>query len=497
MPPLPWPLGGGGGGHTAGRPLLLKSWKQPRWEAEVPRGALAIRPDPPWGALGPARGPSRPPAATRMLHAPPPPPPPAAPGSHAAAAAAATAPPRPRPLPAHLPALLLALDRGGWTASQNAPPESGAQGPGRDRAGNPAISWGRCPRGLLGGGSLGLGPAGGGGQGVGVRTHSPAAARGAPVCRPGRAVAAQSGTLWRGGGGASRQAGGHGARERAPGKQPMFIDCDWPLILELAREPPAGAGIVCRRARVLHQDGTEASGPQSKDPLQESVAGELAPFGVTGCRVHGAAPESSVDATCPSSLLTSLQAKEEHRYPAGPNHHLLGAPRARLAPMHPKSMHPESMAVPMMLLNLVDQLGEADEELAGNYAELGDWCAQRICSTSRTATLVVVAGYPAWRWSDLAGAWRMNFRKQCRKSGNFTRRRGKLATTGTGVRCVSALNLRKDGSGACDVATGHRLAEVSLKPPSAQIPAYPEVVGSLGTWLPGRSLEPRPGGLVP
>ncbi|XP_047703520.1 uncharacterized protein LOC125159345 isoform X6 [Prionailurus viverrinus] len=30
---------------------------------------------------------------------------------------------------------------------------------------------------------------------------------------------------------------------------------------------------------------------------------------------------------------------------------------------------------------------------------------------SRTATLVVVAGYPAWRWSDLAGAWRMNFRK--------------------------------------------------------------------------------------
>ncbi|CAK7313685.1 N-acylglucosamine 2-epimerase (Fragment) [Vulpes lagopus] len=36
------------------------------------------------------------------------------------------------------------------------------------------------------------------------------------------------------------------------------------------------------------------------------------------------------------------------------------------------------MAVSMMLLNLVDQLGEADEELAGTYAELGDWCAQRI-----------------------------------------------------------------------------------------------------------------------
>ncbi|XP_045329177.1 ras-associated and pleckstrin homology domains-containing protein 1-like isoform X2 [Leopardus geoffroyi] len=53
---------------------------------------------------------------------------------------------------------------------------------------------------------------------------------------------------------------------------------------QLAREPPAGAGIVWRRARVLHQDGTEASGPQSKDPLQGSVAGELPPFGVTGPR---------------------------------------------------------------------------------------------------------------------------------------------------------------------------------------------------------------------
>ncbi|XP_058390971.1 N-acylglucosamine 2-epimerase isoform X1 [Diceros bicornis minor] len=45
---------------------------------------------------------------------------------------------------------------------------------------------------------------------------------------------------------------------------------------------------------------------------------------------------------------------------------LLGAPAS------------ESMAVPMMLLSLVEQLGEADEELAGNYAELGDWCAQRV-----------------------------------------------------------------------------------------------------------------------
>ncbi|XP_058569206.1 N-acylglucosamine 2-epimerase-like isoform X1 [Neofelis nebulosa] len=50
----------------------------------------------------------------------------------------------------------------------------------------------------------------------------------------------------------------------------------------------------------------------------------------------------------------------------------LGRPRLPGAPAS------ESMAVPMMLLNLVDQLGEADEELAGNYVELGDWCAQRI-----------------------------------------------------------------------------------------------------------------------
>ncbi|XP_047703382.1 N-acylglucosamine 2-epimerase isoform X3 [Prionailurus viverrinus] len=50
----------------------------------------------------------------------------------------------------------------------------------------------------------------------------------------------------------------------------------------------------------------------------------------------------------------------------------LGRPRLPGAPAS------ESMAVPMMLLNLVDQLGEADEELAENYAELGDCCAQRI-----------------------------------------------------------------------------------------------------------------------
>lgn len=50
----------------------------------------------------------------------------------------------------------------------------------------------------------------------------------------------------------------------------------------------------------------------------------------------------------------------------------LGRPRL------PGTPAAESMAVPMMLLNLVEQLGEADEDLAGKYAELGDWCAQRI-----------------------------------------------------------------------------------------------------------------------
>uniref|UniRef100_A0A8C9GKM0 N-acylglucosamine 2-epimerase n=1 Tax=Piliocolobus tephrosceles TaxID=591936 RepID=A0A8C9GKM0_9PRIM len=50
----------------------------------------------------------------------------------------------------------------------------------------------------------------------------------------------------------------------------------------------------------------------------------------------------------------------------------LGRPQLQGAPTA------EPMAVPMMLLNLVEQLGEADEELAGKYTELGDWCARRI-----------------------------------------------------------------------------------------------------------------------
>ncbi|XP_051034279.1 N-acylglucosamine 2-epimerase isoform X1 [Phodopus roborovskii] len=38
----------------------------------------------------------------------------------------------------------------------------------------------------------------------------------------------------------------------------------------------------------------------------------------------------------------------------------------------------EPMAVPMMLLSLVEQLGEEDEELSSKYTELGEWCAHRI-----------------------------------------------------------------------------------------------------------------------
>ncbi|XP_058514354.1 N-acylglucosamine 2-epimerase isoform X2 [Ochotona princeps] len=47
-------------------------------------------------------------------------------------------------------------------------------------------------------------------------------------------------------------------------------------------------------------------------------------------------------------------------------------------PQLPGTPAAESMAVPMMVLSLVEQLGEADEEMAGKYAELGDWCAHRI-----------------------------------------------------------------------------------------------------------------------
>lgn len=50
----------------------------------------------------------------------------------------------------------------------------------------------------------------------------------------------------------------------------------------------------------------------------------------------------------------------------------------------------DSMAVPMMLLNLVDQLSEGDAEAASRFSELGGWSAQRILMH------VQVKG---WEWS--------------------------------------------------------------------------------------------------
>ncbi|EPQ07539.1 N-acylglucosamine 2-epimerase [Myotis brandtii] len=60
-------------------------------------------------------------------------------------------------------------------------------------------------------------------------------------------------------------------------------------------------------------------------------------------------------------------------------------------PWLPGAPASESMAVPMMLLNLVEQLGEADKEMVSKYVELDDRCAQSwmigvprgFCSMSR------------------------------------------------------------------------------------------------------------------
>lgn len=67
----------------------------------------------------------------------------------------------------------------------------------------------------------------------------------------------------------------------------------------------------------------------------------------------------------------------------------------------------ESMAVPMMLLNLVDQLGEAAEELARSYAELGDWCAQRILQHVQVGgRRHLLHPHPALSWAPMAPLYR-------------------------------------------------------------------------------------------
>lgn len=47
-------------------------------------------------------------------------------------------------------------------------------------------------------------------------------------------------------------------------------------------------------------------------------------------------------------------------------------------PQLPGDQPVNSMAVPMMLLCLVDQLIEDKEELRVKYRELGDWCVEQI-----------------------------------------------------------------------------------------------------------------------
>lgn len=73
-------------------------------------------------------------------------------------------------------------------------------------------------------------------------------------------------------------------------------------------------------------------------------------------------------------------------------------------PQLPGALASEPMAMPMMLLNLVEQLGESDQELASNYAELGDWCAQRILRHIQVGSRRLMPGPDrAWALGDKAG----------------------------------------------------------------------------------------------
>lgn len=74
-------------------------------------------------------------------------------------------------------------------------------------------------------------------------------------------------------------------------------------------------------------------------------------------------------------------------------------------PQLPGALASEPMAVPMMLLNLVEQLGESDQELASNYAELGDWCAQRILRHIQVGSRRLMPGPDrAWALGDRAAS---------------------------------------------------------------------------------------------
>ncbi|XP_047703552.1 uncharacterized protein LOC125159345 isoform X2 [Prionailurus viverrinus] len=232
-PPLaPWRGGTRRAGHCYSSPGCSPDGKQkcpgvPWQSGQIPRGAR-------WDRHG-AQPPSR-----CDAHAPCPPP--AAPGSHAAAAAAAPAPPAPRPLPARLPALLLALDRGGRTASQNAPPESGAQGPG----GVVCVCWEFfCKDPDLRGKGVSSGASGDGWK-VGVQGSCPHGKKGMRKRKP-------------------RLTGG-GQDSLSGGPPPR---CRYRL-----------KTCPCTSSR---QDGSFWTSVKGSS-LQESVAGELPPFGVTGPR---------------------------------------------------------------------------------------------------------------------------------------------------------------------------------------------------------------------
>ncbi|XP_044906502.1 uncharacterized protein LOC123383329 isoform X3 [Felis catus] len=121
-------------------------------------------------------------------------------------------------------------------------------------------------------------------------------------------------------------------------------------------------------------------------PLQESVAGELPPFGVTGPRNNTVIRLAPVT-TC------------------------LGLPVPAWPPCIQSPCIQSPWRCPCCCSTSWTSWGRRTRSWRATTRSWGTGAPRGSCSTFRTATLVVVAGYPAWRWSDLAGAWRMNFRK--------------------------------------------------------------------------------------